>query len=161
MATPVSHREERRVEAIRPSRYWIVWILLLVLTAVTVVVGRIHLEHGWGLVVAMVIAIAKASLVALFFMHLWDHGGANRLVLVTGLFFLGLLLGITLLDNATRFPLTNPPTEGNMKYQPPGPDILSPAMPGASPQGRHGAEGRDQAGPREHGRQEPSREAAQ
>jgi cytochrome c oxidase subunit 4 len=161
MANPVSQREEARVQAIRPSRYWIVWIALLVLTAVTVVVGRIHLQHGWGLVVALVIAVAKASLVALFFMHLWDHGGANRLVLVTAVFFFCLLLGITVLDNATRFPLTNPPHPDTMRYQPPGPDILSPGIPGASPQGRHGAEGRDETGPRQPGSQEPGREAAQ
>jgi cytochrome c oxidase subunit 4 len=47
--------------------------------------------------------------VALFFMHLWDHPGPNRLVMVTSLVFVALLVGLPLLDNATRFPLANPP----------------------------------------------------
>jgi cytochrome c oxidase subunit IV len=128
-----SHDEELRVEAIDPRRYYIVWIALLVLTAVTVIVARVHLGHGLGLVVALVIAIAKASLVALFFMHLWDHGGANRIVLVTSLVFLLLLLGLTIADNASRFSLTNPPHQETMRHQPPGPDILSPSIaPGTS-----------------------------
>ena len=53
--------------------------------------------------------IAKGSLVALFFMHLYDQQGANRLVFVTSLVFVSLLIGLTVLDNATRFPLANPP----------------------------------------------------
>jgi cytochrome c oxidase subunit 4 len=134
MAQTVSQREEQRVHAIPARRYYVVWIVLLVLTAITIVAGVIHLPGVWALVLALTIAVVKASLVALFFMHLWDHGGANRLVLVTALFFLGLLLGITLLDNATRFPLTNPPTRANQRWQPPGPDILSPSVaePGTS-----------------------------
>jgi cytochrome c oxidase subunit 4 len=133
MAHVPSAEEERSSRRIPASRYYVVWVALLVLTAITIVVARLHLGHGYGLVVALVIAITKGSLVALFFMHLWDHGGANRLVLVTSLFFLCLLLGITLLDNISRFPLTNPPTSETMKWAPPGPDILSPGV------GAHGA----------------------
>ena len=127
-AQSTSAREEARVHRIGAKRYYVVWIALLVFTAITVLVGRVHLPHGWGLVVAMVIATAKATLVALFFMHLWDHGGANRLVLVTALLFLLLLMGLTVLDNATRFQLSNPPNERNMRAMPPGPDILSPMV---------------------------------
>jgi cytochrome c oxidase subunit 4 len=126
MAQFDSRVEEQHVRAIAARRYYVVWIALLVFTAITIVVGVIHLPGIWALVVALAIALVKATLVALFFMHLWDHGGANRLVLVTAVFFLALLLGITVLDNATRFPLTNPPTPDNVRWQPPGPDILSP-----------------------------------
>ena len=139
MAQSVSQREERRVHAISVSRYYVVWIALLVFTAITIAVGRVHLPHGWGLVVALVIALVKGSLVALFFMHLWDHGGANRLVLVTSLLFFLLLLGVVILDNATRFSLTNPPTNANMRWQPPGPDILSPGVGSAGGSSRHEA----------------------
>jgi cytochrome c oxidase subunit 4 len=127
MAQFSARDEERHVERISTRRYYLVWIALLVFTAITIVVGVVHLPGGWALVVALAIAVVKATLVALFFMHLWDHGGANRLVLGTALFFLGLLVGLTLLDNATRFPLTNPPTRENLRWQPPGPDILSPS----------------------------------
>ena len=42
-------------------------------------------------------------------MHLWDQRGANRLVFVTSLVFVALLIGLTVADYATRFPLANPP----------------------------------------------------
>jgi len=112
-----------------PGRYLLVWALLLVFTALTVGLGRIHLAGGWSLVVAMAIAVVKSSLVVLFFMHLWDHGGANRLVLATTVVFVALLMGLVLLDNATRFPLANPPTDATLPLMPPGPDA-TPGVPG-------------------------------
>ena len=145
MAHSVSSREERRVERASAKRYYVVWLLLLVFTAITVVVGRVHLPGHWAILVALFIAVTKASLVALFFMHLWDHGGANRLVLVTSIFFVGLLLGGVVLDNASRFPLTNPPTTDTLRWQPPGPDILSPGASGRSS---------EQQGPRDRAPQE-------
>ena len=132
MAHPNAHqsfREEERVRHIGVKRYYVVWAALLVLTAVTLLTAKgIHLPSPWGIGVALLIATGKATLVALFFMHLWDHGGANRLVLVTALLFLLLLMGLTVLDNATRFQLSNPPNERNMRAMPPGPDILSPMV---------------------------------
>ena len=112
-----------------PGRYVAVWIALMVFTALTVFLGRMHLAGGWGLVVAMAIAVVKSSLVVLFFMHLWDHGGANRLVLATTLLFVALLMTLVLLDNATRWTLTNPPTERTLHLEPPGPEALAPPLP--------------------------------
>jgi cytochrome c oxidase subunit 4 len=91
------------------GRYAIVWVALLVFTFLTFGLSRLHIPGGWGVVVALGIASAKGALVALFFMHLWDQTGANRLVFLTSLVFVALLVGLTLLDNATRFPLANPP----------------------------------------------------
>jgi cytochrome c oxidase subunit 4 len=91
------------------GRYAAVWLALLVLTVVTYTVSRVHLGHGWGVTVALVIALAKGGLVALFFMHLWDQRGANRLVMGTSLVFVALLIGLIIADNATRFRLANPP----------------------------------------------------
>jgi cytochrome c oxidase subunit 4 len=124
-----SFREEERVRHIGTRRYYIVWVALLVFTALTLITAKvIHIPHPWGLVLALAIAFVKASLVALFFMHLWDHGGVNRLVLVTSLVFLALLMGLTVLDNATRFQLSNPTNDRTMRVMPPGPDILSPMV---------------------------------
>ena len=91
------------------GRYAAVWIALLVFTGLTYGLSRLHIPGGWGVAIALGIASAKGSLVALFFMHLWDQRGANRLVFVTSLVFVALLIGLVLLDNATRFPLANPP----------------------------------------------------
>ncbi len=122
-----SHGEHERMEHASGARYWIVWIELIAGTVITYTVSRVHLHQPWGLLVAMVIACVKAMLVVLFFMHLWDHGGANRLVFGTSVFFVMLLIGLVVLDNATRFPLANPGhDEDTMRMEPPGPDILSP-----------------------------------
>jgi len=91
------------------GRYLKVWGALMVLTAVTWGLSRFHIPGGAGVAVALVIASVKGGLVALFFMHLYDQPGPNRLVLLTSLIFVALLIGLTILDNATRFPLANPP----------------------------------------------------
>jgi len=91
------------------ARYWATWIALLVFTFLTFGLSRLHIPGGWGVVVALAIAATKGGLVALFFMHLWDQRGANRLVFLTSLVFVALLCLLTVADNATRFPLANPP----------------------------------------------------
>jgi cytochrome c oxidase subunit 4 len=88
--------------------------------------------------VALGIASVKGALVALFFMHLWDQTGANRLVFVTSLMFVALLIVIVLSDSATRFALANPPgSPGALPldatdYAP------APRAAPAAPQGGHG-----------------------
>ena len=110
MADPnVAHAEHERLQHTHAGRYLVVWAALLVLTVVTFYASRVHLPGGWHIAVALLIATAKGSLVALFFMHLWDQQGANRLVFATSLVFVVLLIGLTVMDNATRFPLANPP----------------------------------------------------
>ena len=74
-----------------------VFALLMVLTVLTVSATRIDLGD-WNLVIAMVIATAKAALVALYFMHLrYDHP-FNALVFVAALLFLTLFISLALLD---------------------------------------------------------------
>lgn len=74
--------------------------LLVFLTAATVAVTWVDLGplNIW---VALLIAVAKAALVALYFMHLrYDHPFFGQ-ILITSLFFVGLFIGITLLDTTT------------------------------------------------------------
>jgi cytochrome c oxidase subunit 4 len=89
-----------------PGKYVLVWIALMVLTVVTVVTGRMHLPN-FGLLLALVIASVKGLLVLLYFMHLAEHQGANRLVIAVSIMFVALLIGFSLMDTATRFPLSN------------------------------------------------------
>jgi cytochrome c oxidase subunit 4 len=91
-------------------RYVAVWGALCVLTFATyglhdLLAGR----EPWSFVVAMIIAVIKSALVALFFMELWEHRGANRFVFVTSVAFLLLLMGFSIADIKTRFPLAVPP----------------------------------------------------
>jgi len=81
--------------------YLVVWGALVVLTAVTVAVSYVHLGL-MNVVVALLIASAKASLVALFFMHLRYE---SRLVwgfALTPIFFLVLIIAGTLSDTLFR-----------------------------------------------------------
>ena len=111
MADPgFTAREES--DAGHPShlgRYLVVWGALIALTVTTYLASRLHLPGGWQVTVALLIALGKGALVALFFMHLWDQRGANRLVFLTSLTFVALLIGLVIADSATRFPLANPP----------------------------------------------------
>ncbi len=71
---------------------------LLVLTYITYAVTKVDLGGQWNLVVAMVIATIKASLVVTFFMHLlWDKK-FNLLVFLSSVLFLILFLSLTLTD---------------------------------------------------------------
>jgi len=81
--------------------YLAVWGALVVLTAVTVAVSYVHLGM-MNVVVALLVASVKASLVALFFMHLRYE---NRLVwgfALTPVFFLILIIAGTLTDTLFR-----------------------------------------------------------
>ncbi len=109
MAEPIARKEHEKLSHSHVGRYLAVWIALLVLTVLTYVLARIQLPGVWAILVALLIAVCKGTLVALFFMHLWDQAGANRLVFVTSLVFVALLIGLVIADNATRFPLANPP----------------------------------------------------
>jgi cytochrome c oxidase subunit 4 len=112
-------------------RYWVVWALLVVGTVLTFALSRVHLPHPFHLLVALVIASIKSMLVVLFFMHLWDHTGSPRLIFATSIFFIVLLIGLVLTDNATRFELLNPPRGATLQMEPPGPDVVTPRGPPA------------------------------
>jgi cytochrome c oxidase subunit 4 len=92
-----------------PAQYVLVWAALMVLTGVTLAVWKTSMSFELRVIAALAIATVKAALVALFFMHLWEHGGATRLVLAASMMFVVLLIGLTLADNMTRFPYANPP----------------------------------------------------
>jgi cytochrome c oxidase subunit 4 len=74
-----------------------VFVTLISLTVLTVAVTW-HDFGSWNLLIALAIATIKASLVALYFMHLrYDHP-FNGLVFVVALVFLALFMSLTLLD---------------------------------------------------------------
>jgi cytochrome c oxidase subunit 4 len=74
---------------------------LLLLTGLTV--GVSYLELGaWHAATGLIIAGVKATLVALFFMHLLRAGRLLWLVAGAALFWLGILLALTFSDYLTR-----------------------------------------------------------
>jgi cytochrome c oxidase subunit 4 len=89
-------------------RHVVCWIALLSLTIATYSLSSINLGE-WSLLIALCIAVAKSAVVVLFFMHLWETRGANRLVFVAAIVFIALLIGGILSDVVTRFPPALPP----------------------------------------------------
>jgi cytochrome c oxidase subunit 4 len=73
----------------------------MVLTAITVWVA--FQDFGpWNDVVALTIAVIKASLVVLFFMHIYYSTRLSKLVVISGLLWLFILIGLTLSDYLSR-----------------------------------------------------------
>lgn len=75
---------------------------LFILTILTVGVHYLALPSPWSIIVAMIVAVMKASLVALFFMNLYWDEKFNLMVLLFSFVFLALLVGFTMLDTLFR-----------------------------------------------------------
>jgi len=97
------------VHVVPPKLLLTVYGVLLLLTLITVKVTDVELGQ-FNIWVALLVALIKASVVALYFMHLrWDSP-FNALVLIAALFFVCIFIGIAVLD--TR--------EYKVNYTPPG-----------------------------------------
>ncbi len=87
---------------ISPLRTYLgIFFSLLFLTAVTVWVAFFDLG-AFSNIVAMAIAITKATLVILFFMHLKYSTRLTKMLVVSGFFWLALLFLFTLADYFNR-----------------------------------------------------------
>ena len=84
-----------------------IFLTLMVLTAITIVVAYINLGP-WNKVVALGIASTKATLVVLYFMHVKYASRMTKLIVVSGFFFLMILLSLTMVDYGSRT-WVNPP----------------------------------------------------
>jgi cytochrome c oxidase subunit IV len=100
------HEAEKHVEQAHTTHsqifYIAIGIVLLVLTATTAAVAFVNLGP-LNPVVALLIATIKAALVVIFFMHV--KGASEKLtgaVVVSGFFFLAILLTLSLADYLTR-----------------------------------------------------------
>lgn len=73
---------------------------LMVLTILTVTATSVDLGSGLNLLVAMVIATMKASLVCLFFMHLRYDKTLHTVAFLTALLFALLFVSFALMDSS-------------------------------------------------------------
>ncbi len=78
-----------------------IFAALLLLTALTVSAAFVDLGE-LGFAVAMIIALTKATLVVLYFMHVRYSSRLTWMVIGAGVFFLLILFGLTLTDYLTR-----------------------------------------------------------
>jgi cytochrome c oxidase subunit 4 len=81
--------------------YTAVWIALLILTGVTTGVAEFDLGE-WNIVVALLIAVSKMSLVGIFFMHVKGSSALTKLIIAAGLFWMAILFALTFGDYISR-----------------------------------------------------------
>jgi cytochrome c oxidase subunit 4 len=82
--------------------YFTVWAALMCLTVTTAAVSYLDLG-AFSIVLALIIATLKGSLVVLFFMHAkYINVKATLLVILAGFFWLAILLLMTMSDYITR-----------------------------------------------------------
>jgi cytochrome c oxidase subunit 4 len=94
-----SHPSHTHIASI--GQYGAIFAALMVLSYVTVAVSKI--DFGvFNLFVAMAIAVTKATLVVLFFMHLWWSPKLNKLTFATAFVFFGILVAFTMSDYLGR-----------------------------------------------------------
>jgi cytochrome c oxidase subunit IV len=91
-------------EHIAPARlYWLVWAILIVATFLTAWVATVDLGP-FNTVVALFIATCKASVVVLIFMGVkYTHEKMTKPLLIGAIFWLLLLLVLSLTDYASRY----------------------------------------------------------
>lgn len=83
------------------TMYFVIFGVLMVLTVVTVAVSRIDLG-AFNLPVAMAVAIAKATVVILWFMHVIHSPRLTWIVVISSFLWLAVLFVLTFADYLTR-----------------------------------------------------------
>ena len=99
------HTEHSEHHIVSPKVYIAVFLALMVFTALTVFVAGFDLEHIWGplnIIIALTIAVIKATLVVLYFMHVRYSSRLTQVIVVSGVFWLIILLAFTISDYLTR-----------------------------------------------------------
>ena len=92
---------EHTEHVVSPGTYLVIILTLLALTGITVFAAFVDLGR-FNIVVALLIATIKATLVVLIFMHAKYAPERTKLVIIAGIFWLALLLFLTLSDYASR-----------------------------------------------------------
>ena len=97
MSQPPSESSHQIGHIVPLKTLFAVFVALTLLTVLTVAASEVNFGE-FNLVIALCIAVVKASLVVLFFMHLlWDKP-FNAIIFVGCLVFVGLFISLTLLD---------------------------------------------------------------
>ena len=82
--------------------YVVTYLVLLVLTGVTVGVSELGMVQRKAIIAAVIVASMKAGLVIAWFMHVKDGPRMHRLILVTSTFFVLIFVTLTMADLSTR-----------------------------------------------------------
>ena len=97
----MAEHSEATAHDIAPKFYVLIWAILMALTLTTVLVSFLELGP-FNIVLALVIASIKGTLVALFFMHLRYSSKLTAVTVVASIFWLLILFSLTLTDYLSR-----------------------------------------------------------
>ena len=86
---------------VSPKVYIGIFLSLMVLTAATVAAAYVNLGP-FNIVIALAIASLKATLVVLYFMHARYSPKRTHMVIIAAVFWLAIMLALTLSDYVTR-----------------------------------------------------------
>jgi cytochrome c oxidase subunit IV len=90
---------------VSPKVYFTIFGVLMICTFLTVVAAEVDLNRyfsGLNIIVALTIAVFKASLVVLFFMHGKYSPKRTQLVIIASVFWLAIMLFMTMSDYVSR-----------------------------------------------------------
>ncbi|MGD0281546.1 MAG: cytochrome C oxidase subunit IV family protein [Dissulfurispiraceae bacterium] len=89
--------EDARTHITEYKTYAFIWAGLLVLTALTIVVGTMHLSR-YSVLICLAVASCKALLVLSYFMHLRYEGALIKGVIFMAILTLTSMIGLTFVD---------------------------------------------------------------
>jgi cytochrome c oxidase subunit 4 len=92
---------------VSPKVYAVIFGSLMLGTYITVKAAFVDLGR-WNIIIALGIATVKATLVVLYFMHARYSPKRTQLVIVCSVFWLAIMLALTLTDYTTRSHETQP-----------------------------------------------------
>ena len=95
------HHDDQEHHVLPVRTYLVIFAILMVLLVLTVAVAFVHLGP-FNIVVAMTVAIVKATLVVLFFMHVKYSSRLTQVFVVAAFLWLGIMFVFTFADYATR-----------------------------------------------------------
>jgi len=84
--------------------YYMIFGALMVFTVLTVAVSYLHLPLALAILIALVVATIKGSLVAMFFMHLMHERKVIYWALILTVIFFIFLMIVPLATNLDRIP---------------------------------------------------------
>jgi cytochrome c oxidase subunit IV len=90
---------------VSPKIYATIFTALMICTGLTVYAAEVDLNKyfsGLNVIVALTIAVFKASLVVLFFMHGKYSPKRTQLVIIASVFWLAIMLAMTMSDYLSR-----------------------------------------------------------
>ena len=87
---------------VSPRTYLIIYVALMVLLMLTVAFSFVDLGRHWNNLIALLIATAKAVLIAWFFMHLGYGPRLTWVFALAGFIWLAIMITLTMSDYLTR-----------------------------------------------------------